>query len=192
MWHSFRFSFNLGNFQASRYASDPAGHLRVWSVRSVGRPRRVGDGGGVADGAEAGLAAEADLIALVGEVGGCKEGGTNIFSRTGKKSSWKKHTKRFFLDELFCTVVHLLDAATVLEVVGKLKFDTLPVVPVKYCRQPSGPEKFKYYWGIFKQKWYCQRFPFVRKTTYKRFDENKNPPAVSSPQAYWVTGSRKK
>ncbi len=74
MWHSFRFSFNLGNFQASRYASDPAGHLRVWSVRSVGRPRRVGDGGGVADGAEAGLAAEADLIALVGEVGGCKEG----------------------------------------------------------------------------------------------------------------------
>ncbi len=47
-----------------------------------------------------------------------------------------------------------------LEVVGKLKFDTLPVVPVKYCRQPSGPEKFKYYWGIFLTKVILSTLPF--------------------------------
>ncbi len=34
---------------------------------------------------------------------------------------------------------NLLVDPTVLEVVGKLKLDTVPVVPVKYCRQPSGP-----------------------------------------------------
>ena len=37
-------------------------------------------------------------------------------------------------------------------VVSKLKLDTRPVVPVKYCRHPSGPEKKRNcaFWGKIK------------------------------------------
>ncbi len=41
-----------------------------------------------------------------------------------------------------------LAAATVVEVVGKLKLDILPVVPVKYWRQPSGPSQLKQYINV--------------------------------------------
>ncbi len=36
-------------------------------------------------------------------------------------------------------IFFILLRPTVLEVVGKLKLDTVPLVPVKYCKQPSGP-----------------------------------------------------
>ena len=35
----------------------------------------------------------------------------------------------------------LLEALTVSELVGKLKLATVPVLEVKYCRQPSGPAR---------------------------------------------------